>query len=62
MTKILLGKLLSARFWMAIILVSGFVWGFHTKLIAGEAFTAVVLVVVRDYFARSDRFVSEDKK
>jgi len=48
-------KLLSARFWMAITLTIGFVCGFLTKQIEGAAFTAVVLIVIRDYFQRGDR-------
>ena len=53
MLHTIVSKFTSARFWMALIFTVGFVWGFHEKLIAGEAFTAVVLVVVRDYFSRS---------
>ena len=55
MVQTILNKVFSARFWMALIFSTFFVWGFTQKLINGEAFTVVVLIVVRDYFQRGDR-------
>ena len=50
-----MSKLLSARFLLALAFGFTACYGFCVKLIPGEAFIAIVLVVVKDYFARSDR-------
>ena len=53
--KTLLNKLTSARFWMAISFSLTLCWMAAKKMIPGEGFVAIVLIVVRDYFNRTDR-------
>ena len=48
-----LTKLTSARFWMAVMFSATACYMGITKLIPGEGFVAIVLIVVRDYFNRA---------
>ena len=46
-------KLTSARFWMALMFSGTACYMGATKMIPGEGFVAIVLIVVRDYFNRA---------
>lgn len=58
MKERLLGKLLSARWLITVMLVGSFCWGFIIKLVPVELFVPVVLLVCDWYFKR----IREEKK
>lgn len=49
----LIAKVTSARFWMALMFSATACYMGVTKMIPGEGFVAIVLIVVRDYFNRA---------
>jgi len=55
MRELILNKLLSARFFMAIAFSITLCIGFLAGAVESQVFTPVVLIVVKDYFDRRDR-------